>query len=119
MSSWKKRLSLQKNEMMETEEAIVQSLSYNFSLSSLEQKEFAKHLADSINHLIQDDFPRLVQILYRLDISETKLKEMLATSVGQDSGLIISQLLIERERKKILTREQFRRDDDIPENEKW
>ena len=104
---------------MKTEKAIIQALSHNLSLSNMEQKESMKHLGDSINDLIQNDFPRLVEILYRSDISETELKEILARNTGQNTGLIISQLLVERERKKILTRKQFKREEDIPENEKW
>ena len=76
-------------------------------------------LSEAINYLIQHDFSRLVQILYRADISESRLKEMLAENPGHDAGLIIAELVVEREREKIFSRLQNKRDDDIPEDEKW
>jgi len=105
--------------MMIPDIKIIKSLSDEFELADSKQNDFMKHLSRAINYLIQNDFSRLVQILYRMDISESKLKEMLAVNKGQDAGLIIGQLLIEREQQKILSREKFKPEDDIPENEKW
>ncbi len=104
---------------MEPDSAIIRSLSHEFHLSVEGHEDFPEQLADAINHLIENDFPRLTQMLYRIDISESQLKQMLATKAGQDAGSIIAHLLIERERQKIQSRKKFKRDDDIPEDEKW
>jgi hypothetical protein len=97
----------------------IKLLSDEFHLGDSKETDFMKHLADAINYRIENDFPGLVQILYRMDISESTLKEMLALNAGHDAGLIIGQLLVDRERQKILSREQFKQNDDIPEDEKW
>ncbi|MEO6613573.1 MAG: hypothetical protein ABIT05_12350 [Chitinophagaceae bacterium] len=77
-------------------------------------------LAEKINALIQNDFQRLVSVLYRVDVSEAKLKGLLQDNPGTDAGLIITDLVIERQLQKIKSRQQFRqRDDNIDENEKW
>jgi hypothetical protein len=76
-------------------------------------------LADYINHLIQTDFQKLVFILYRIDVNETRLKRILKENKGEDAGRIISNLIIERQLQKIKSRKEFRQDDDIDENEKW
>ena len=80
----------------------------------------ARHLAAHINNLIETDFNKLVAILYRLDVSETKLKRLLEENTGRDAGIIIADLIIERQIQKIRSRRQFnQRDDNIDENEKW
>jgi hypothetical protein len=77
-------------------------------------------LADKINELLNTDFQKLVSILYRMDVSEAKLKLLLKDNPGSDAGIIIADLMIERQAQKIKSRQQFRqRDNNIDENEKW
>jgi hypothetical protein len=79
-----------------------------------------KKLADKINELVQNDFQKLISILYRLDVSEEKLKHLLKENTQSDAGLIITELIIERQLQKIKSRKQFRRrDNNIDENERW
>ena len=66
-------------------------------------------LSQFIDHLIQTDFNRLLSMLYRVDISEEKLKLKLAENKNEQfSSRIISQLLIDREIEKIASRAQYR-----------
>ncbi len=77
-------------------------------------------LAEEINELIKNNFDRLVQILYRIDISETRLKQVLSNNPNEDAGKIIAALLIERELQKIKSRQQFsQKDGDFSDEEKW
>ncbi len=63
-----------------------------------------------IDDLIQNDFNRLLSILYRVDISEEKLKQKLAENKNTDvqSAELIANLLIEREEEKIKSRAKYR-----------
>jgi hypothetical protein len=58
-------------------------------------------LADYINQLILTNFERLVQLLYRIDVSEAKLKYLLKENPAEDAGRIIALLIIERQIQKI------------------
>ena len=79
-----------------------------------------KKLADKINELISTDLQQLIAVLYRMDVSENKLRSLLKENPGTDAGLMIADLMIERQAQKIRSRQQFRqRDDNIDENEKW
>jgi hypothetical protein len=60
-----------------------------------------------INDLIQNNFQRLVAILYKVDVDENKLKRILKEDAGKDAADIIARLIIEREIQKIETRKQF------------
>jgi len=104
---------------MRPDSEVIKSLSVEFHLIVSAEDEFLSHLANAVNDLIHNDFLALVQILYRRDISESKLKKTLQKYTDQDAGLIIGQLLIERETQKNRSREQFKRDDTAGEKERW
>jgi hypothetical protein len=58
-------------------------------------------LADYINQLILVNFERLVHLLYRIDVSEAKLKYLLKENPAKDAGRIIALLIIERQVQNI------------------
>ena len=60
-----------------------------------------QQLADYINQLILVNFERLVQLLYRIDVSEATLKYLLKENPAEDAGRIIALLIIERQIQKI------------------
>lgn len=83
-------------------------------------KDLKEKLSLHINHLIDSNFQKLVAILYRVDVSEAKLKTLLNEKAGEDSSSVIAELIIERQLLKIKSRQQFTgRNNDIDENEKW
>jgi hypothetical protein len=85
-----------------------------------EMEEAENYLADKINGLIKNNFDHLVYILYRVDVDEAKLKNVLKENPQQDAGKIIARLLIERQLQKITLRKQFtKKEDGINEEDKW
>jgi hypothetical protein len=83
-------------------------------------EEMRQKLQAIVNQIIETDFQKLVNILYRIDVNERKLKYLLQENVGEDAPVIIADLIIERQMEKIKTRKQFsRQDDDISDEEKW
>ena len=85
------------------------------------REQSAVFLADRINYLIINDFSKLVQMLYRMDVSEQKIKILLKENQGSDAGRIIAALVIERQMQKIKSRQQAGRDDknNMDETERW
>jgi hypothetical protein len=81
--------------------------------------ELKEKLSAYINHLIQTDFQKLVNILYRADINESELKRLLKENPDKDAGQMIAELITERQQQKINTRQQYRGDATIPDDEKW
>jgi hypothetical protein len=77
------------------------------ALPETEKEDLQKKLAQYIDHLIQNDFNRLVQLLYTLDIDERKLKSLLQQHPHSDAAPIISHLIIDRQLQKAQTRQQF------------
>jgi hypothetical protein len=83
--------------------------------------ELRAKIAAFINDLVNHDFNRLVSILYRIDVDEQKLKNLLESYPGQDAAPIIADLVIQRQLQKIEARNRFRQggENTIDENEKW
>jgi hypothetical protein len=78
-------------------------------------------LAEWVNGLIVKDFSGLVQILYRLDVPEPRLKQVLQDQPGEDAGRLIAELIIEQLNHIRETRTKFRPHTnlDIPEEDRW
>ena len=47
-------------------------------------------LETMINELIKEDFSKLVQLLYRIDVSEAKLKSILQANPNENAGKLIA-----------------------------
>ncbi|HMK26958.1 MAG TPA: hypothetical protein VK483_13085 [Chitinophagaceae bacterium] len=76
-------------------------------------------LADKINELLNNDFQKLVSILYRMDVSEIKLKLLLKDNPERDAAKIIADLMIERQVQKMKSKIETKNNNQIPDNEKW
>ena len=107
---------------MNEEESIKQLLHLGNQLNTVQKQELKDQLIFYINHLLLHDFNKLVQILYRVDVSEKKLKELLHENPQTDAAVIIADLLIKRQEEKIKTREAFKSNpstDETTNEEKW
>lgn len=86
----------------------------------LNKKEPGLILEEKINELIQHDFAGLVNLLYRVDVNEQKVKQLLRDSEGKEAARIISNLIIERQIEKAKHRHSFKeRNRDNNTAEKW
>lgn len=59
-----------------------------------------------VGYLLEKDFSNLLQVLYRIDISEERLKAALASNEGEPSE-VISRMILDREMQKVETRKRY------------
>ena len=71
-----------------------------------EVDEFHELLRKVISHLLDTDFERLLNGLYRIDVNEHKVKQALASNT--DIAGEIATLIIQRELQKIETRQKYK-----------
>ena len=104
-------------------ETLVREINKNMSIAlpdEISLDELQKRLGVYVNELIQTNFQKLIMLLYRIDVSEQKLKQLLQVQPQENAGDIIAALIIERQLQKIKSRQQFRQQkDDFDEEEKW
>ncbi len=72
-----------------------------------------------INELINTDFPALVQLLYRIDIDEKKLKCHLKEQAEIDAASIIADIMIKRQLQKISAKAQFKSKEKPGAEDRW
>ena len=103
--------------------ALYESLNRDWPMAPLHaetEQAIFDALADAVNELILHDHHRLMSILYRIDVSEARVRQWLAQHKGVDASRIIAQLILEREKQKIRTREEWKaKGGDATEEEKW
>ncbi len=78
-----------------------------------------EELSAWVNDRILHDFNGLLSLLYRLDINEDKLRKMLEDIPNEDAGKIIAALIIERQLQKKKSKELFKQEGEIPEEDRW
>lgn len=62
-----------------------------------------------INYLLDHDMERLLQVLYRIDVHEEKVKEVMTTYAVEELAAELAQLVIERLRQKVYYRNKYGR----------
>ena len=83
-----------------------QSLIPSAEMQSLE--EFRKYLTDKLKLLLDEKFDTLVNILYRIDISEKKLSWLFSGNNRDSIPSALADLIIERQLEKIRLRKLYR-----------
>ncbi|MGN6803952.1 MAG: hypothetical protein ACTHJN_18785 [Ginsengibacter sp.] len=79
-----------------------------------------ENLIPLINQLINENFDALVQLLYRIDVSEKKIRNYLLEKPNENSAKVLADLIIERQLQKAETRIKYKnqnRDDST--EERW
>jgi len=101
-------------------EQVLEEVSKELEVTVRDHSNTKQILIEKINDIINNDFQKLVSILYRMDVSEIKLKQLLNENAGTNAAIIIVELMIERQAEKIRSRQQFNKSDkNISDDEKW
>ncbi|HLY72065.1 MAG TPA: hypothetical protein VKR53_20170 [Puia sp.] len=109
---------------MENEKQLIDSLKKDLQIDLAEKNSMERikeKMVSHLNHLINNNFEELIHILYRVDVSEAKLKALLKENSHASAANTIAELIIERQLQKIKTREQFKTSEkkENPGDEKW
>lgn len=89
------------------------------ALEKVESEQWFNALYEAVSNYLQRDFNGLVQILYRMDVSEEKLRNSLQTMPGTDAAHIIATLMLERQVAKVKARMQYKPAQKPAEDESW
>jgi hypothetical protein len=102
---------------------LVASIQKDWSLVTkplITEDQLIEILANEINRMIRDQFSWLIHLLYRIDISEQKLRALLAENKNADAGKVIAYLIVERQKQKIAFRKSHPpKKEDIPDEDRW
>jgi Asp-tRNA(Asn)/Glu-tRNA(Gln) amidotransferase B subunit len=78
-------------------------------------------LAKRLEIMISENFQQFIFLLYRTDISENRVKQILenAAATGADPYRPIASLIIERQLQKITSRATYKQDHLPDDEERW
>jgi hypothetical protein len=74
---------------------------------NISEGQLRESLIKTFGYLVEDDFPKLLQILYRADVDQYKLKELLENTEGKSSAEVIADAYIERQKAKVETWKKY------------
>jgi len=78
-------------------------------VSGLDRNVIREKLAILIAHLIENNFEKLCQAMYRLDVSEAKFDRVMNEKPIGEIPYAVADLVIEREMQKVRTRIMYKR----------
>lgn len=79
----------------------------DFPKIEIDENAFGKireALIDKLDFLLNHDYEKLLWLLYRIDVDETKAKERLAAKPGQPPSEVLADLIMERMIEKVKSR---------------
>ena len=92
--------------------------SLNLALpETLGHDELLAQLTQYVQQLMDSNFNGLVQLLYRLDVSEPQLQKLLIEEPFTDAAQHISHLIVQRQLQKIESRKTWGKQTSTPPDE--
>lgn len=83
---------------------LIKIISKDFDISDhLSESQLREAMVDAFAYLIDNDFSKLIQVLYKADVDQYELKKLLETVEGLSSAEVIADAYIARQMAKIET----------------
>lgn len=74
---------------------------------NMNESQLRDVLVRTFEYLVEDDFQKLLQILYKADVDQYKLKTLLENTEGKSSAEIIADAYIDRQKAKVETWKKY------------
>ncbi|WP_113653347.1 hypothetical protein [Pedobacter namyangjuensis] len=75
--------------------------------NNITESHLREVLVKTFEYLVEDDFQKLLQVLYRADVDQYKLKDLLENTEGKTTAEIIADAYIERQKAKVATWKKY------------
>ncbi|MFW0717975.1 hypothetical protein [Pedobacter sp. N23S346] len=90
--------------------SLIKIISKDFDIrEDLSENRLRDAMIDAFAYLIDNDFPKLIQILYKTDVDQYELKKLLETVEGLSSAEVIADAYIARQMAKVETWKKYSR----------
>ncbi|MCB9360735.1 MAG: hypothetical protein H6587_03780 [Flavobacteriales bacterium] len=86
---------------------------FNFTITFKEDKDESpyqqlyKQILPLVDEMLNDDYIKLMSLLYRIDIEEDFLNRKLKENAHADTDEVIADLIIKRELQKVIIKEMY------------
>lgn len=87
---------------------LIKIISKDFDIKNeLTENQLRSAMIDAFAYLVDNDFPKLIQLLYKADVDQYKLKELLENTEGVSSAEVIADVYIARQKAKVETWKKY------------
>jgi hypothetical protein len=73
----------------------------------ISEEALRQNMVHAFTYLLDNDISRMMNILYRADVDEDKLKALLISASELPSAEVIADAYIERQKQKVETRKKY------------
>ena len=88
--------------------SLITLISKHFDVpENITESHLREILVKTFEYLVEDDFPKLLQVLYRADVDQYKLKDLLENTEGKSTAEIIADAYITRQKAKVETWKKY------------
>jgi len=88
--------------------SLIKIISKDFDIQNeLTENQLHQAMVDAFAYLVDHDFPKLIQILYKADVDQYKLKVLLENTEGLSSAEVIANAYISRQKAKVETWKKY------------
>ena len=103
-------MSGNKNEVMDELKSLTTIISRDFEIEDLLSEALLRErLVQAFAYLLDNDISKMMNILYRTDVNEDKLKKLLISNSELPSAEVIADAYLARQKEKIETRKKYSR----------
>lgn len=88
--------------------SLIKLISKHFEVpENISESHLRDVLVKTFEYLVDDDFPKLLQVLYRADVDQYKLKELLENTEDKSTAEIIADAYMDRQKAKVETWKKY------------
>ena len=88
--------------------SLIKIINKDFELpENLSEEQLREVMINAFAYLIDDNFPKLIQILYKADVDQDKLKYDLENTENSTSAAVIADAYIARQKAKVETWKKY------------
>lgn len=100
---------------------ITRDFELEFSSEALSEESITNMLANQIAYYMEHKLESLMSLMYRLDIPESKVNEILSLTQEEPTNIMLAKLVIARQKQRIFTKQFYQQAklDDLEEQLQW
>lgn len=87
----------------------------------LSEEELLQWLANQVAYLMEYRLEFLMSLMYRLDVSEVKVRDAISLTQEKATNVILAELIFNRQKERLFTKQYFKQPDieGIDDTLKW
>lgn len=101
-------IMMEKSLAQQTTELIARDFGLDIGDEPLTEQALFDLVANEVAYMIEHRIESLFSLLYRLDVSEKKIRAALAADAPEPANIILATLIIDRQKQRIFTKQHYR-----------